>query len=87
MELFQKNTSVLEGDSNKKEEKPEFVEPLLKENPNRFVIFPLRHHDIWQFYKKAVASFWTVEEVNFFFFVRKSHVVVVKNFRLTWEKI
>ncbi|CEF70061.1 Ribonucleoside-diphosphate reductase subunit M2 [Strongyloides ratti] len=62
--LHEKNTSVLEGDSNKKEEKPEFVEPLLKENPNRFVIFPLRHHDIWQFYKKAVASFWTVEEVD-----------------------
>lgn len=39
-------------------------EPLLKENPNRFVIFPLRYHDIWAFYKKAVASFWTVEEVD-----------------------
>ncbi|EYC42441.1 hypothetical protein Y032_0531g3019 [Ancylostoma ceylanicum] len=39
-------------------------EPLLKENPNRFVIFPLTHHDIWAFYKKAVASFWTVEEVD-----------------------
>lgn len=38
-------------------------EPLLMENPNRFVIFPLKYHDIWQFYKKAVASFWTVEEV------------------------
>uniref|UniRef100_A0A0N5C750 Ribonucleoside-diphosphate reductase n=1 Tax=Strongyloides papillosus TaxID=174720 RepID=A0A0N5C750_STREA len=47
---------------NKKES--EIDEPLLKENPNRFVIFPLRHHDIWQFYKKAVASFWTVEEVD-----------------------
>uniref|UniRef100_A0A1I7XKT3 Ribonucleoside-diphosphate reductase n=1 Tax=Heterorhabditis bacteriophora TaxID=37862 RepID=A0A1I7XKT3_HETBA len=39
-------------------------EPLLKENPNRFVIFPLKYHDIWGFYKKAVASFWTVEEVD-----------------------
>ncbi|PIO68940.1 ribonucleoside-diphosphate reductase, beta subunit [Teladorsagia circumcincta] len=34
------------------------------ENPNRFVIFPLKYHDIWAFYKKAVASFWTVEEVD-----------------------
>ncbi|CAJ0606744.1 unnamed protein product [Cylicocyclus nassatus] len=39
-------------------------EPLLKENPHRFVIFPLKYHDIWAFYKKAVASFWTVEEVD-----------------------
>ncbi|KAF1760635.1 hypothetical protein GCK72_008884 [Caenorhabditis remanei] len=39
-------------------------EPLLQDLDNRFVIFPLRHHEIWQFYKKAVASFWTVEEVD-----------------------
>ncbi|MEQ2259846.1 Ribonucleoside-diphosphate reductase subunit M2, partial [Xenotaenia resolanae] len=37
-------------------------EPLLKENPNRFVIFPIQYHDIWQMYKKAEASFWTAEE-------------------------
>lgn len=40
------------------------VEPLLKENPGRFVIFPIQHHDIWQFYKKAEASFWTAEEID-----------------------
>lgn len=39
-------------------------EPLLRENPRRFVIFPIQYHDIWQFYKKAEASFWTVEEVD-----------------------
>lgn len=39
-------------------------EPLLRENKNRFVIFPIKYHDIWQFYKKAEASFWTVEEVD-----------------------
>lgn len=39
-------------------------EPLLRENPNRFVMFPIQYHDIWQMYKKAVASFWTVEEVD-----------------------
>lgn len=38
-------------------------EPLLKENPRRFVIFPIQYHDIWQMYKKAEASFWTAEEV------------------------
>lgn len=40
------------------------VEPLLRVNPNRFVIFPIEYHDIWQMYKKAEASFWTVEEVD-----------------------
>ncbi|KAK6188458.1 hypothetical protein SNE40_004627 [Patella caerulea] len=39
-------------------------EPLLKDNPNRFVIFPIQYHDIWQMYKKAEASFWTAEEVD-----------------------
>ena len=28
-------------------------EPLLQENPRRFVMFPIEHSDIWQFYKKA----------------------------------
>ncbi|MEQ2219608.1 hypothetical protein XENOCAPTIV_020747, partial [Xenoophorus captivus] len=37
-------------------------EPLLKENPRRFVILPIQYHDIWQMYKKAEASFWTAEE-------------------------
>jgi len=40
------------------------IEPLLKENPRRFVMFPIQYHDIWQMYKKAEASFWTVEEVD-----------------------
>ncbi len=39
-------------------------EPLLKENPNRFVLFPIQHEDVWNMYKKAEASFWTAEEVD-----------------------
>ena len=39
-------------------------EPLLRENPRRFVVFPIEYHDIWQMYKKAEASFWTAEEVD-----------------------
>ncbi|XP_026854777.2 ribonucleoside-diphosphate reductase subunit M2 isoform X1 [Electrophorus electricus] len=46
------------------EERPKTEEPLLKENPCRFVIFPIQYHDIWQMYKKAEASFWTAEEVD-----------------------
>ncbi|MEM9920315.1 MAG: ribonucleotide-diphosphate reductase subunit beta [Bacteroidota bacterium] len=40
------------------------VEPLLSENPNRFVLFPIQHDDIWQWYKKSEASFWTAEEID-----------------------
>jgi ribonucleoside-diphosphate reductase beta chain len=39
-------------------------EPLLKENKDRFVIFPIQHNDIWTFYKKHEASFWTAEEID-----------------------
>jgi ribonucleoside-diphosphate reductase subunit M2 len=39
-------------------------EPLLQENKRRFVIFPIRYHEIWQMYKKAEASFWTAEEID-----------------------
>lgn len=39
-------------------------EPILQENPNRFVLFPIEHDDIWQWYKKSEASFWTAEEID-----------------------
>ncbi len=39
-------------------------EPLLRDNPRRFVMFPIQYHDLWQMYKKAEASFWTAEEVD-----------------------
>lgn len=45
---------------------PKVQEPILKENPNRFVIFPIKHPDIWEFYKKAEASFWTAEELDLY---------------------
>ena len=40
------------------------TEPLLIEDPNRFVLFPIKHDDIWRFYKQAEASFWTAEEID-----------------------
>ncbi|OON65594.1 ribonucleoside-diphosphate reductase small subunit [Hymenobacter sp. CRA2] len=40
------------------------MEPLLVENPNRFVLFPIQNDDVWQMYKKAEASFWTAEEID-----------------------
>lgn len=40
------------------------IEPILQENESRFVLFPIKHDDIWEFYKKAEASFWTAEEID-----------------------
>jgi ribonucleoside-diphosphate reductase subunit M2 len=39
-------------------------EPLLTEDVNRYVMFPIQYHDIWTMYKKQVESFWRVEEVD-----------------------
>ena len=41
-----------------------FIEPILQENKNRFVIFPIQHQDIWEWYKKQEASIWTAEEID-----------------------
>lgn len=40
------------------------MEDILKENPDRFVVFPLKHHDIWDKYKEAQMSNWTAEEID-----------------------
>jgi ribonucleoside-diphosphate reductase beta chain len=40
------------------------MEKILVENPNRFVIFPIEHNDIWEYYKQHQAAFWTAEEVD-----------------------
>lgn len=40
------------------------TEPILKENKDRFVLFPIKHREIWEMYKKAEASFWTAEEID-----------------------
>lgn len=39
-------------------------EPILTENKDRFVLFPIKNQEIWEMYKKAEASFWTAEEID-----------------------
>jgi ribonucleotide reductase beta subunit family protein with ferritin-like domain len=39
-------------------------EPILRENPSRFVLFPIKYNDIWQMYKEHLASFWIAEEID-----------------------
>ena len=40
------------------------MEKILVENSGRFVIFPIEHNDIWEYYKQHQAAFWTAEEVD-----------------------
>lgn len=61
VELLEKSQTILEKTSIIP---PAIEEPILKENKNRFVLFPIRHNDIWEMYKKAEASFWTAEEID-----------------------
>jgi len=55
--------------------KEEHVEPVLKENKDRFVLFPIKHEEVWKMYKKAEASFWTSEEID------------LSHDRKDWEKL
>ncbi len=40
------------------------IEPILQDNKDRFVIFPIQHDDLWEWYKKQQACFWTAEEID-----------------------
>jgi ribonucleotide reductase beta subunit family protein with ferritin-like domain len=40
------------------------TEPLLTADDNRFVMFPIKHNDIWEMYKKQVDCFWRAEEID-----------------------
>lgn len=51
------------------------VEPLINPENNRFTVYPIEHPDLWQFYKKAVSSFWVAEEI------------VLDSDRNDWEKM
>jgi ribonucleotide reductase beta subunit family protein with ferritin-like domain len=40
------------------------LDPVLTPSTDRFTTFPIRYPDLWALYKKAVGSFWTVEEID-----------------------
>ncbi|KAI0383115.1 small subunit of ribonucleotide reductase [Hypomontagnella monticulosa] len=73
VEAFVTETESKKQIVEKEQEKPsvastirpeEADEPILQENPQRFVLFPIKYHEIWQMYKKHEASFWTAEEID-----------------------
>jgi ribonucleotide reductase beta subunit family protein with ferritin-like domain len=39
-------------------------EPLLQEDDNRYVMFPIQDQDIWKMYKKQIDCFWRAEEID-----------------------
>lgn len=41
------------------------MDPILRQNNDKYTTFPIEYPDLWALYKKAVASFWTVEEIDF----------------------
>lgn len=41
------------------------MEPILNPENSRFTIYPIKYHDIWESYKKQLASFWKAEEIDF----------------------
>jgi len=41
-----------------------FVEPILKPDDSRHVMFPIKYDDIWQMYKRQVDCFWVTQEVD-----------------------
>ena len=40
------------------------IEPLLAPDDNRFVMFPIKHDDVWKMYQKQVDCFWRPEEID-----------------------
>ena len=47
-----------------REKTPPMHEPLLAENDERYVLFPIKHPRVWETYKRMVGSFWTAEEID-----------------------
>jgi len=65
VDSFKKTDREWRGSRVSKEFKDnECNEPILKENPNRWVMFPIRHDRVWEMYKQHEASFWTAEEID-----------------------
>ena len=42
----------------------EHVEEILREDDSRYVMFPIKHNDVWKMYKNQIDSFWRVEEID-----------------------
>ena len=66
--------SLKGSDENEIDLSMEHIEPMLQENMNRFVLFPIQHTEIWEMYKLHAAAFWTgsIKELGYKRIVLKS---------------
>lgn len=55
---------VVDASNVSKDEMNKNDEILLRDNPDRFVLFPIQEQDVWKMYKKHENSFWTAEEID-----------------------
>lgn len=51
-------TSIFQG--------PVVAEPILESNEQRFVLFPIKYHSVYEMYKRHLASFWTADEIDLY---------------------
>lgn len=58
------DTTMTETTQEREMTTTEVEEPLLKDDPNRYVLFPIQHDDIWKMYKKQMDCFWRAEEID-----------------------
>jgi len=58
------NSTAPVSEISKKFRELEKSDPLLMDNPNRWVMFPIKYPEVWEMYKKHEASFWTAEEID-----------------------
>jgi len=63
-ESEQLSTEAPVSEISKKFKQLEESDPLLMENPHRWVMFPIQYPEVWEMYKKHEASFWTAEEID-----------------------
>lgn len=63
--MFSYNINSMDSVINNSNNFSDIKEPILIENKKRFVLFPIKYPELWKAYKKAEASFWTAEEIDF----------------------
>lgn len=60
----EEHTTIMSEHKRAEVERRHEEEPFLRDNPGRFVLFPIKEPEVWDMYKKAEASFWTAEEID-----------------------
>ncbi len=60
---LEEDFEALGGAGGEEAKAEECVEPILRENPNRFTLFPIMKPKLYQLYKNHLSVFWVTEEI------------------------